>query len=188
MLQKLPIGLLNIGENVCFFNIVIQDLNSIPSFRSTSDLEIQALKRLFLELQISSIAVRAAKYLQVLYLNDYISGQQYDAHECLVQLLQKFYPEINDDCIFRISLLESTMCEGNRGHSTKSTFSCTELGLQVEDSLNIETITGLLEKSQNPVLSEGYQCDKCGNVGTSRKADLVTYIINYDFSFGTIPV
>ena len=47
------------------------------------------------------------------------------------------------------------MCEGSCGHSTEKTFSRTELGLQVEGSLNIETITGLLEKSQNPVLLEG---------------------------------
>ena len=39
---------------------------------------------------------------------------------------------------------------------------------------NTETITGVPEESQNLVLLEGYQCDKCGNVSTGRKADLVT--------------
>ena len=77
--------------------------------------------------------------------------------------------------MFKISSLESIMYKGNCGHSIENTFSCTELGLQEEASVNIEPITGLLEKSQNLVLLEGYQCDKCGNVRTSRKADLVTH-------------
>lgn len=47
----------------------------------------------------------------------------------------------------------------------------TELRLQVEDLINTETITGLLEKTQISALLEGCQC---GNVGTSRSADLVT--------------
>ena len=38
----------------------------------------------------SSVAVRAANYFKVLYLNGYIPTQQYDAHECSIQLLQKF--------------------------------------------------------------------------------------------------
>lgn len=128
-------------------------------------------------MQNSGVTVRTGKYLQVLYLNDYMPGQQYDAHQCLIQLLQKFYSEVNDDCIFKMPLLQSIMCEGTCRHSTENTFSCTELGLKVEVSVNTETI-GLLEKSQNPVLLESYWCDKYGNVGTTRKADLVTHKIN----------
>ena len=67
------------------------------------------------------------------------------------------------------------LCLRETGHSTENTFSCAELGLLGEVSANIETITGLLEKSQNLVLL-GYHCDKCRNIGTSRKADLVTHI------------
>ena len=85
--------------------------------------------------------------------------------------MHKCHPKANDDCIFKTSLLESTICEGNCRHSTENIFSHTELRLQVEDLINTETITGLLEKTQIPVLLEGCQC---GNVGTSRSADLVT--------------
>ena len=35
---------------------------------------------------------------------------QYDAHECLLQLLAKIYPSINEDCMFKIDKLESTLC------------------------------------------------------------------------------
>ena len=38
------------------------------------------------------------------------------------------------------------MCKENCGHSTENSFSCTELGLQMEGSVNTETITGLLVK------------------------------------------
>lgn len=68
LIQKLPVGLLNIGENVCFFNAAIQVLNSIPSFWNyvhdfnTSDLAIKAMTHLS---QNSSVPVRTAKYLQV---------------------------------------------------------------------------------------------------------------------------
>ena len=34
---------------------------------------------------------------------------QYDAHECLLQLLVKIYPNINDDCMFKINKLELTL-------------------------------------------------------------------------------
>ena len=34
---------------------------------------------------------------------------QYDAHECLLQLLLNIYPNINDDGIFKIDKLESTL-------------------------------------------------------------------------------
>ena len=68
------------------------------------------------------------------------------------------------------------LCMRETGRSIENTFFHAELGLQEEGSVIIKAITGLLEKSQNLVLLEGYQCDKCGNTRTSRKADLVTHI------------
>ena len=91
-------------------------------------------------MQNSSIAVRTAKYFQVLHLNGYIPGQQYDAHKYLIKQLQKSYPEVNDDCILKISLFKSTLCEGNCRHSTEKTFSHTEVGLQVEGWVTFETM------------------------------------------------
>ena len=35
---------------------------------------------------------------------------QYDTQECLLQLLAKIYPSINDDGISKIDKLESTLC------------------------------------------------------------------------------
>ena len=61
------------------------------------------------------------------------------------------------------------------GSTIENKFFSAELGLQMGVLGNTETITGVPEESQNLVLLEGYQCDKCGNVGTGRKADLVTH-------------
>ena len=60
------------------------------------------------------------------------------------------------------------------GSTIENKFFRAELGLQMGVLGNTETITGVPEESQNLVLLEGYQCDKCGNVSTGRKADLVT--------------
>ena len=61
------------------------------------------------------------------------------------------------------------------GSTIENKFSCAELGLQMGVLGNTETITRVPEESQNLVLLEGYQCDKCGNVDTGIKADLVTH-------------
>ena len=51
-------------------------------------------------------------------LQHYEPGMQYDAHECLLQLLAKIYPNINDECMFKINKLESILCN-DCGHTTK---------------------------------------------------------------------
>ena len=53
--------------------------------------------------------LRTSSYVRYLSLQVYEPGMQYDAHECLLQLLAKIYPSINDDCMFKIDKLESTL-------------------------------------------------------------------------------
>ena len=48
--------------------------------------------------------------MKYLSLQGYEQYMQYDAHECLLQLLAKIYPSINEDCMFKIDKLESTLC------------------------------------------------------------------------------
>ena len=55
--------------------------------------------------------LRTSFYVQNLELPDYTFKMQYDAHECLTQLLSKIYPDITDECIFKLTMLESTVCE-----------------------------------------------------------------------------
>ena len=63
------------------------------------------------------------------------------------------------------------------GFTIENKFFSAELGLQMGVLGNTETITAVTEESQNLVLLEGYQCDKCGNVGNGRKGDLVTHTL-----------
>ena len=55
------------------------------------------IKNLFSEIENSSEPVRTYKYVRYIGLQQYEPGTQYDAHECLLQLLEKIYPNINDD-------------------------------------------------------------------------------------------
>ena len=50
----------------------------------------------------------------------YEPGIQYDAHN-LLQLLAKIYPSINDDCMFKIDKLQSTVYN-DCGHTTNNVF------------------------------------------------------------------
>ena len=97
---------------------------------------------------------------------------QYDAHECLLQLLGKIYPNINDDCMFKINKLESTLCN-DRGHTAINDGVCIDWSLHLEDSSNVQTISGMLHQlmdSKGEYL-ENYSCvDGCQKLNTSTKA------------------
>ena len=81
------------------------------------------IKKLFSEIETSSELVRTSKYVRYLDLQHYKPGIQYDAHECLLQLLVKIYRNINDDYMFKIDKLESTLCN-DCGHATSNDGVC----------------------------------------------------------------
>ena len=53
--------------------------------------------------------MRTSSYVRYLGLQHYETGMQYDAHECLLQLLAESYPNISDGCMFKINKLEPTL-------------------------------------------------------------------------------
>ena len=116
--QSIPLGLLNKAENVCFLNSV-QVLYAIPNLRdfvqelAPDNQAIIAIKGMFQEISVSNEPVRTSRYLQDLGLANYIFRTRYDAHECLLQVLDKMYPNITDDCMFKVVMLESIICEDN---------------------------------------------------------------------------
>ena len=57
-------------------------------------------------------------------------------HECLLQLLEKIYPNVNDDCMFKINELESALCN-DCGHTINSDCVCIDWSLNLEDSSNL---------------------------------------------------
>ena len=102
----------------------------------------------------------------------YEPGMQYDAHECLLQLLVKIYPNINDDCIFKINKLESTLCN-DRGHTTNNDGVYIDWSLHLVDSSNFHTISGMLHQLVDPrgEYLKNYRCaDRCQKLNTSTKA------------------
>ena len=115
VINSRPLGLINHGgDNVCFFNSVIQVLYSIIPVREyvcqmeTNDLSTLAIKDLFTEITSSNKPIVTAKYIQRLGLTDYRFHNQYDAQECLLQLLGKIYrislkDDVPDDCVFKLS-------------------------------------------------------------------------------------
>ena len=137
-------------------------------------------KNLSSEIETSSKPVRTSNYVRYLGLQHYEPGMQYDAHECLLQLLAKIYPNINDDCMFKINKLESTLCN-DCGHATNNDGVCIDWSLHLEDSSNLQTISGMLHQFMDPrgEYVENYRCvDGCQKLNTSTKAVSVTQVCN----------
>ena len=87
--------------------------------------------------------------MRYLGLQNYEPGMQYDTHECLLQLLSKIYPNSNDDCMFKIIKLESTLCN-ECGQTTNNDGVCIDWPLHLEDSSSLQTISGMLHQLMDP--------------------------------------
>ena len=179
-----PLGLLNLAENVCFFNSVVQVLYAIPAFRNLvqelvpdDNQAIIAIKHMFQEISNSNEPVRTSGYVQLLGLPNYIFGRQYDAHECLLEFLDRIYPIITNDCMFKVSMLESVACNRNDCDKQLDTSAIGyDIELIVEDDPTVtQTVTGILSNVENyRELLKGYQCDKCKTWNTSMKRDSIS--------------
>ena len=116
--------------------------------------------------------------MRYLGLQHYEPEPEYDAHEFLLQLLAKMYPNINDDCMFKINKLESTLCN-DCGDTTNNDSVCIDWSLYLEDSSNVQTISGMLHQlidSRGEYL-ENYRCvDGCQKLNTSTRAVYVTQL------------
>ena len=124
------------------------------------------IKNLSSEVETSSETVRTSNYVRYLGLQHYEPGMQYDA-----QQLPKIYPNINDDCIFKINKLESTLCI-DCGHTANNDRVCIDWSLHVEDSSNLQTTSRMLHQLKDPrgEYQENYRCvDGCHKLNTSTK-------------------
>ena len=80
------LGLINYGENTCFFNSVIQVLYYLPLIRDYINKLRPSLKgvamkirKLFREIMTSNEPARTSSYVKYLSLQGYQPGMQYDA-------------------------------------------------------------------------------------------------------------
>ena len=156
---------------------------SLPAFRDyISKLQppvkevAMKIKNLFSEIETSSEPVRTSNYVRYLGLQHHEPGMEYDAHECLLQVLAKIYPNSNDDFMFKINKLESTLST-DFGHTTNNGGVCNDWSLHIEDSSNLQTISGMLHQLMDPrgEYIEHYRCvNECQKLNTSTKAVCVT--------------
>ena len=86
--------------------------------------------------------------MRYLGLQHYEPGMQYDAHESLLQSLAKSCLN-NDDCMFKINKLESTLCN-DCGHTANNDGVCIDWSLYLEDSSNRQAISGMLHQVMDP--------------------------------------
>ena len=90
-----PVGLRNEGVNVCFFNSITQVLYCIPELREyiksamITNRYLNEMKMLFEKItnQVSSEPVKTSDHVKKLRLDGYRFRDQYDAHECLIKIL-----------------------------------------------------------------------------------------------------
>ena len=97
--------------------------------------------------EIEASTVSMSVYVSYLNLQHYES--EYDAHKCLLQLVQKIYTSIKDNCIFKIDKFESTLCN-DCGHITSNNGVCIDWSLHLVNSSNVQTIRGMLHQLMDP--------------------------------------
>ena len=105
-----PLGVINYGENICFFNPVIQVLYFLPVFRdyikkfqSPAKGVSLKIRKLFMEIETLNDPLRTSNHVRYLNLQRCEPGIYYDAHESLPKLLAKAYPNINNACMLKIN-------------------------------------------------------------------------------------
>ena len=101
------------------------------------------------EIETSKEPVRTSNYVWYLDLQYYEPDMQYDEHECLLQLLAKSYPNNHDESMFKVTKLESTPCN-DCGHTTNKDSVCINWSLHLENSRNVQPISGMLYQLINP--------------------------------------
>ena len=193
-----PFGLLNQGENVCFFNTIIQLLYQMPSLKlklrsvSEPNVVVSTLKNLFSVIdQSSNGAVRTTQFLHNIGWHGYSVGSQCDSHECMIFILSNIFPSIDDNCIFKIDCLTSTECT-SCSHLTQKNETELILHLHLGDVRNPTTISSLLLNSTFRELLPEYKCDNCDSRGACIKSSrvlnfdeyLIIHLAIFDFTTG----
>ena len=188
---RIPLGLKNkFKENVCFFNSVVQVLYSIKTFKeyiqhsSCGNIATKVITDLFLEISSSVVPVHTYPYIKKMNLIEYHHGEQYDAHECLIQILDKTYPSLTSDNLFKVEILESVLCNNAEcEYVSENVVKYNTVSLDIEDCDDIQTIQGLFNTFQNVrgTTMSGSKCEKCeqkGVLSEVSKANSVTDVSN----------
>eukprot|EP00111_Clytia_hemisphaerica_P024389 TCONS_00071962-protein len=171
-----PLRLKNLGQNVCFFNSVLQVLYSNDNFHEfISQLETNcpgkvAMKQLFTLMETSVTPIETYQYVHLMPLLNYNHAlkEQYDAHECLYYILSMLYsldPNVSEPSnVFQISCLQSVLCQTCYNPSEKTVYD-SYCRIEFPDRFRENSIENEISKLVNDphgeLLQEAYPCPIC---------------------------
>ena len=183
--ENKPLGLKNRGQNVCFFNSVIQSLCTINSFREfvkaldTNKASTLAIKNLFSRIESSESPIETYEFIKSIILPgyDYTQREQFDAQECINHILNHVYQvdvnEIPEESSFRLSFLESLLCH-NCHNPSEHTEYYNMCRIQFPNPYNPEnSVKSFIEKLTSDPYGElirDYLCSNCQTRTNARKS------------------
>ena len=162
------------NSNVCYLNTIIQFLISIPCFRKMirGDTNGKTLLLSFFRIYLthtkksSNVILNSEVLLEELSQEwpEYGMGNQMDAHELLIRLLEYFEVKMNMkpkiDSLFNIQFTSTVKCQC--GYISTTHFS--ERYIVMDYSSSIQHV---LETKQD--ILEDWKCERCQQVGTTIK-------------------
>ena len=123
----------------------------------------------------SKSEIRTSVFLQRINLLRYQHGSQFDAHECILVLLNEIYPDIDDSWIFNIRLKTTVTCNKSTcNHNTERNSYNSAMTLYITDRSKNWTVTELLKNYLAPGYFTGYKCDCCSDINTCYELNSVT--------------
>ena len=165
-----------------FFNSVIQSLYSIDSFREfiktlhTNEPSTVAIQDLFSTIENSEIPIETYEFIKSIVLPgyDHIQREQFDAQECINSILNHVYQvhlnEIPAESAFRVSFLESVLCQSCNNPSERTEY-YNMSRIQFPNHLDPGNSTkDMIEKLTNDPYGEFLQDYICSNCPTRTNA------------------
>ena len=167
---------------------MIQVLFSLKSFRehihqlNTIDPIVLTIKNLFNQIECSNTSIETYLYVQSLELPHYQPGVQFDAHECLLHILNLIYPprpdnSVPDESVFQISSLESILCQ-TCNNASENTLLDTICPISFPDPYRMNSIQIEIERLTNDPHGELVQSYPCVNCPTRTNATKARTVLN----------
>ena len=172
-----PIGLENLGQNICFFNSVLQALFSVDSFREyVLKIEPKSQQQLFMK-QLFSMMEQAKTPIETYPLipsmnllhYDHKRKEQFDAQECLLHIVNAVFPtndadDVTEENVFHLSFLQSVFCQNCKKTSERiipSSLCHIEFPDCFAQNSIANEISKLVDDPHGRPLDNLYNCDTC---------------------------